>query len=160
MKGKNLFIIYLSEFLLLAASCLLLALQGSKVFAMPAYALFDPPTLLFFFIFSVPVLIGSGLWKDLFRVFRPDQSSLIKLKRTLEAVQFMQRQILYTGCILITFSALATLYAAAETEQAFVPAQLFVTILPAIYMAALELLLAPLYTETKLAILDYMGRDE
>lgn len=72
----------------------------------------------------------------------------------------MQRQILYTGGFLVLFSVLVTLYAAAESEHAPSPAQLFVTILPVIYMTALELLLAPMYTETKLAILDYMGRDE
>lgn len=160
MKRKNLFLIYLTEFLILTAGYILLTTRGAGFLALPPYALFDPPTLLLFFAFTVPVLIGSGLGKDLFRVFKPGKSSLVNLKRTLEAVKLMQRQILYTGCILITFSALVTLYAVAENKQAPLPAQLFVTILPAIYMVVLELLLAPLYTETKLAILDYMGRDE
>lgn len=160
MKRKNLFIIYLSEFLVLAAGYVLLAVQGNNLFTMPAYALVDPPTLLLLFIFSVPVLIGSGLWKDLFRVFKSDQSSLIKLKRTLEAVKLLQRQIFYTGCVIIILSALVTLYTAAKNGYVLAPEQLFVTILPGIYVAALELLLAPLYTVTKLEILDYMGRDE
>ena len=160
MRRKNLVVIYLSEFFILAACYILLRVRGAGFFHMPVYALFDPPTLLLFFIFSIPVLIGSGLWKDLLRVFQSRKSSLIQLKRTLEAVKLMQRQILYTGGILVLFSALVTLYAAAENEHAPLPAQLFVTILPAVYMTALELLLAPLYTETKLEILDYMGRDE
>lgn len=159
MKRKNLFLIYLTEFLILAA-LFLLTIRGARSLAMPVYALIDPPTLLLFLVFNVPVLIGSGLWKDLLRVFKPGQNSLLNLKRTLEAVKLMQRQILYTGCILVTYSALVTLYTVAENEQAPLPAQLFVTILPAIYMVALELLLAPMYTETKLEILDYMGRDE
>lgn len=160
MKRKNLFIIYLSEFLILIVGYILLTVQGNNLFTMPAYALVDPPTLLLLFIFSVPVLIGSGLWKDLFRAFKADQSSLINLKRTLEAVKLMQRQIFYTGSVIIILSALVTLYTAAQNEYILEPAQLFVTILPAIYVAALELLLAPLYTVTKLEILDYMGRDE
>lgn len=160
MKRKNLFLIYLAEFLILAVSYVLLTIRGAVFLTIPAYALVDPATLLLFFVFTVPVLLASGLWKDLFRIFKSGKSSLIDLKRTLEAVKLVQRQVLYTGCILVAYSALVTLYAVAENEQAPLPAQIFVTILPAIYTVILELLLAPLYTETKLEILDYMGRNE
>lgn len=156
MKRKNLLITYVVELFIFVVCIIVLSVSG--IGFLPV--LVDFPTLLLFILFTVPVLAGSGLWKDLFRVFSADKGSLIKLNRTLEAVKLMQRQVLFAGCIIITLSALILLYTAPENEQAFSPLNLFIAILPAIYMAVFELLLMPMYTETKLAILDYMGKEE
>lgn len=123
--------------------------------------LVDPPSLVIILVFTVPVLLKGGVWKDFVRAWRLLKKEytchLSDLRRTLDVVEMMQKQVLYGGvvCVLMTFiSILANL-----SDPASLGPNLAVAILSMLYALLLEMLFLPLQLEVKRRIIDYMDVD-
>lgn len=123
--------------------------------------LMDFPSLIIVLVFTVPVLLKGGVWKDFKRAWRLLQKNytchLSDLRRTLDVVEMMQKQVLYGGVVsvLMTFiTILRQLY-----DPASLGPNLAVAILSMLYALLFEMLLLPLQLEVKRRIIDYMDVD-
>lgn len=130
---------------------------------MPAIAkVIDIPTLLLILVLSVPVLFKNGLGKDFLRAFkllRKDYTCrLSELRRTLDAVEMMQKQVIYAGFFTGIFSCLYLLSVFSEPEQ--LGPYLAITLLSGFYAVTIEMLLLPLQIEVKRRIIDYIEIEE
>ena len=69
--------------------------QGDGSLAENLIAYLDLPSLICILIFSLPILARNGLWKDFLRAFKmlrkKFECSLSDIKRSLDAVEFMQK---------------------------------------------------------------------
>ncbi len=125
------------------------------------FFLLDPPSLVIVLLFAVPVLLKGGVWKDFVRAWRLLKKEytchLSDLRRTLDVVEMMQKQVLYGGvvCVLMTLiTILANL-----SDPASLGPNLAVAILSMLYALLIEMLLLPLQLEVKRRIIDYMDVD-
>lgn len=61
----------------------------------------DLPSLICILVFCIPVLLRNGLWKDFIRAIKLLRKTYVcrlsELKRTLDVVELMQKQVLYAG---------------------------------------------------------------
>lgn len=161
-REKSTAAVMLVEVLSLAAGMILLMLmnKGSIEHFFTQYV--DMPTLLLLLVLSVPAFIYSGLWKDFVRAFSVKHSEthwkLSEWKRTLEAVELLQRQIVFSGM----FVALAQLVLLLHnmTDLASLGPWISCMLLAGVYVAVFELLLMPLSVEVKKKIIDYMDTEE
>lgn len=125
------------------------------------YFLIDFPSLIILLIFTVPVLLKGGAWKDLIRACRLLKKEytcrLSELRRTLDVVEMMQKQILYAGgiCVLMTVIVILGMM----SDLASLGPNLAVAILTMLYALIFEMLLLPLQLEVKRRIIDYMEVD-
>lgn len=124
--------------------------------------LIDLPTILLILVLALPNLFICGLWKDFLRTFQlgnPDQSyTLSELNRSLEAVTLLQKQLAYSG-ILVAF--MGVIMALRQLDDlAVIGPCLAVVCLSAFYTAMFEIIIMPLYVQTKKCIIDYMEEDE
>lgn len=125
------------------------------------FFLLDPPSLIIVLMFTVPVLLKGSVWKDFVRAWRLLKKKytchLSDLRRTLDVVEMVQKQVLYGGvvCVLIT---LITILINLSEPASFGP-KLAVTILSMLYALLIEMLLLPLQLEVKRRIIDYMDVD-
>lgn len=123
--------------------------------------LIDFPSLIIILVFTAPVLFGNGMWKDFKRAFsllrKKYTCHLSELKRTLDVVEMMQRQLIYAGIIgmLLSFIHLMRML----SDPASIGPNLSVAILTMFYALLLEMLLLPLQFEVKRRIIDYMEID-
>lgn len=123
--------------------------------------LLDPPSLIIILVFTAPVLLKGGMWKDFVRAWRLLKKEytchLSDLRRTLDVVEMMQKQVLYGGvvCVLMT---LITILANLSDPTSLGP-NLAVAILSMLYALLIEMLLLPLQLEVKRRIIDYMDVD-
>lgn len=156
---KNLLISILFVAIGIALGTLFCAgITGFETFA----NLIDIPTLLLIAILALPNLFICGLWKDFLRTFHlgsPEPSyTLSELKRSLEAVTLLQKQLAYSG-ILVAFMGVIMTLRRLDDPSVIGPC-LAVVCLSAFYTAMFEIIIMPLYVQTKKCIIDYMEEDE
>lgn len=121
-------------------------------------SLLDFPSLVGLLILTLPILLRNGMWKDVVRGFKLLRKgytcSLADLKRTLDVVELLQKQILYAAAILTTFSMIIVLgFLSAPETMGVNTAVALITVL---YAAIFEMLLLPMHVEVKRRIIDYM----
>lgn len=130
---------------------------GGKVFVL----LLDFSSLICILLLSFPILMRKGMWKDFVRSFKMWKKnstfSLGELKRTKEAVEFMQRQILCAGIITLLFPFIYVLQEV--TDLASLGPCISVALISAMYTAILQLLLLPLQLEVRCRIIHYMEEE-
>ncbi len=141
--------------------------------------LLDAPTLICILLLSLPLLFRKGMGKDFLRaipmqfknhyIFNRNEEgklvlekktavySLAQMKRSLDAVEFMQKQILYSGILIVILPAIFML-SGLDDIDALAPnvAVLLITVL---YTTILELLLLPLQVDIKHRIINYMEEE-
>ena len=121
----------------------------------------DIPTLLLILVLSVPVLFKNGLGKDFLRAFKLLKKDytcrLSELRRTLDAVELMQKQVIYARLFTGIFSCLYLLSVLSEPEQ--LGPYLAITLLSGFYAVVIEMLLLPLQIEVKRRIIDYIEEE-
>lgn len=123
--------------------------------------LLDLPSLITMLVFTVPILFKSGVWNDFKRAWRLLSRNytchLSELRRTLDVVEMMQKQVIYAGviCMLMTFITIMH----SLSDLASLGPNLAVAILTMLYALIFEMLLLPLQMEVKRRIIDYMEVD-
>lgn len=123
--------------------------------------LIDMPSFIILLVFTVPVVFKDGVWKDFmraWRLLRRDYTChLSELRRTLDVVEMMQKQVIYAGVICMLMSLIVILGYLSDPMQ--LGPNLAVAILTILYAVIFEMLLLPLQLEVKRRIIDYMGED-
>lgn len=123
--------------------------------------LIDIPSFIIMLVFTVPVLCRRGMWQDFSRAWKLLQKRyschLSELRRTLDVVEMMQKQIIYAGIIGTLMSFIVILHNL--DDPASIGPNLAVSILVMMYAVFFELLLLPLQLEAKRRIIDYMKVD-
>ena len=122
----------------------------------------DFPTLILLLIICVPFLISTGLIKDFNNAFRivlsrKKKTTLIELKRAVEAVSLTIKSLLCTG-ILISVMSLFMMLHTLDTPESIGP-KISVCILSIIYVCVFILILLPLRSTLNLRIIEYMQED-
>lgn len=122
---------------------------------------FDPPSLIIILVLTVPVLFKGGMWKDFLRAWkllkRNYTCHLSEIRRSLDVVEMMQKQLVYAGIISMLISLVHIL--GMLSDLASLGPNLAVAILTMLYALILEMLLLPLQMEAKRRIIDYMEVD-
>lgn len=123
--------------------------------------LIDLPSLVIILILTVPVLLRGGMWKDFkraWKLLRKDYTChLGELRRTLDVVEMMQKQVIYAGIISLLMSLIAILHNLSDPTR--LGPNMAVAILTMLYAVCFEMLLLPLQLEVKRRIIDYMEED-
>lgn len=123
--------------------------------------LMDAPSLIILLIFTVPMLLRGGAWKDFRRAWKlldkKYTSHLSEVRRALDVVEIMQKQVLYAGVISALLTFITILHNL--SDFASLGPNLAVAILTMVYAMIFEMLLLPLQLEAKRRIIDYMGVD-
>ncbi len=123
--------------------------------------LIDLPSLVIILILTVPVLLRGGMWKDFkraWKLLRKDYTChLGELRRTLDVVEMMQKQVIYAGIISLLMSLIAILHGLSDPMR--LGPNMAVAILTMLYAVCFEMLLLPLQLEVKRRIIDYMEED-
>lgn len=123
--------------------------------------LIDIPSLIILLIFTVPMLLRGGAWRDFMRAWkllRKEYSChLSEVRRALDVVEMMQRQVIYAGVISALLTFITVLHNLSGLES--LGPSLAVAILTVLYAMIFEMLLLPLQLEAKRRIIDYMGVD-
>lgn len=126
------------------------------------FYLLDAPSLILILVFTAPVLLRGGLWKDFVRAWKLLKKDytchLSELRRTQDVVEMLQKQIIYASILSMLLSLIIVLHML-TTPEALGP-NLAVAILTMIYGVILEMLLLPLQLEVKRRIIDYMDYAE
>ena len=121
----------------------------------------DLPSLICILVFCIPVLLRNGLWKDFIRAIKLLRKTYVcrlsELKRTLDVVELMQKQVLYAG-IICTIAPFIFVSRRID-EPAVLGINISVVLIVVLYTAILELLLLPLQVEVKRRIIDYMEEE-
>lgn len=124
--------------------------------------LIDIPSILLILVLALPNLFICGLWKDFLRSFHfgdPERHySLSEMKRSLEAIMLLQKQLAYSG-VIVAFMGIIFALRQLDTPEAIGPC-LAIVCLSAFYTAIFEIILMPLYIQAKKGIIDYMEADE
>lgn len=127
----------------------------------------DPPSLIAILLLTLPILFRNGMGKDFIRGFkllkRDYSCHLTELKRTLDAVEMMQKQLLCAG-IIVTILSMCMLFAdgaflESSPDGGILMVNLSIIFLPIFYIAILEMLLLPVQIEAKRRIINYMGEE-
>lgn len=123
--------------------------------------LIDLPSLVIILILTVPVLLRGGMWKDFKRAWKLLRKDYIchlgELRRTLDVVEMMQKQVIYAGIISLLMSLITILHCLSDPMS--LGPNMAVAILTMLYAVCFELLLLPLQLEVKRRIIDYMEED-
>lgn len=121
-------------------------------------SLWDFPTLISILLLSLPILLRNGMWKDFGRGFKMLKKnykcSLADLKRTLDVVELIQKQILCAGVVLTAFMFIIVL--GFLQSPATLGPNIAVILITIFYVAIFEMLLLPIHIEVKRRIIDYM----
>lgn len=125
----------------------------------------DLPSILLMILFVIPILVGSGVCKDINRAFamvihRKKEYTLTELKHGAHAISVLMRAVLLAGLYVtvISFVVLfANIYALEGMEMGKICANIAIAILPVFYMLMIELLLLPVQASLKRRIIDFMG---
>jgi len=144
---------------ILVSVVLMAAVCGSEIgVGTVLTSLLDFPSLISLLVLSLPILLRNGMWKDFVRGFKLLKKSytcsLAELKRALDVVELMQRQILYAGVILTAFAIIIVLGFLQKPE--IVGVNIAVALITVLYAAVLEMHLLPVQIEVKRRIIDYM----
>lgn len=129
---------------------------GDKTFSFGWFV--DLPTVMIIFIFTVPVLMRGGLWKDFKRAFRLLQKDFVcrlsELRRTRDVLEMMQKQIWYAGILTMMVSIIYVMINI--SDPSLLGPNIAVSVLTMFYTVILEMLLLPLQLEVKRRIINYM----
>lgn len=121
----------------------------------------DSPSMILLLVLTIPVLFRNGLGKDFLRAFKLLKKSyncrLGELRRTLDAVEMMQKQIIWAAIIILMVSFMQV--AANISDIHSIGPSIAVICLSILYAAVMEMLLLPLQVETKRRIIDYMEEE-
>lgn len=121
----------------------------------------DPPSLIIILVLAVPVLFRGGIWKDFLRAWKLLKKNytchLSEIRRALDAVEMMQKQLVYAGIISMLLSFVHVL--GRLSDPASLGPNVAVAILTMLYAVIFEMLLLPLQIEAKRRIVDYMEVD-
>lgn len=124
--------------------------------------LLDMPSLICILVLTVPILLRSGLGRDFMRAFKLLRKGytchLSELRRTLDAVELMQKQVLCAGILCMLISFIYVLHSM-NTPESLGPC-IAVAVLTLFYAVIMEMLLLPLQIEAKRRIIDYIGEEE
>lgn len=127
-----------------------------------ANVLVDLPSLIIILVFTVPVLIRNGVWKDFKRAFfllkKGYACHLSELKRTQDVLEMLQRQVFCAGIVamLLTFINIMR----SLSDLALLGPNMAVAVMTVLYANVIEMLLLPLQLEVKRRIIDFMELDE
>ena len=121
---------------------------------------FDLPALILLLLLVVPMLVVSGSGRDFLNVFSIGKKEypIRSLKRSLEAVQLVQKLILYSSMI-SCIMAIVTILTCLEDTATLGPC-LAVAMLIVFYAAVLELFLIPVKAKVQNAITDLMDVED
>lgn len=126
------------------------------------YHLYDNVTLVLLLILVLPAMSVHGIWKDFFRVFQLGKSdrnfSLCEIKKTLLAIELLQKQIIY-GTIMIV-GVYAVIILMNLDEPGIFGSNLALDIASLIYMAIALLFIEPLKVYTQRYLEDYLAEEE
>lgn len=124
-------------------------------------ALFNFPSLVIILVFTVPVLIRGGVWKDFKRAFFLLKNGyachLSELRRTQDVLEMLQKQVVYAGIMAMLLSFITIMRQLSDLES--LGPNLAVAILTVLYATIIEMMLLPLHLEVKRRIIDYMELD-
>ena len=150
------------ELIAIIVSMVLMALmfQGGGAFEF-LLQFFDLASLFCMLLLSLPILAKNGLFKDFIRAFKMQSKkfscSLSDMRRSLDVVELMQKQVLYAGAITTIVPIIYVLGTIDNMEA--LGANIAVSFMTVFYIAILELLLLPLQIELKRRIIDYMEEE-
>lgn len=126
----------------------------------------DVPSLLIMFLFTVPMIVSSGLLKDFNNAFRfsirqKEKVSRLELFRAIEAVSFVIKLLWTAGILAMTATVLSTLGQHAEENIRF-SGYFAISMEPLVYAAFLVLFLLPVRARlnVRMGTLMYGGGQE
>lgn len=158
MKRTKVGIVMLIQIITLVLAVLLMTGMSGDL-GMMVY-LYDLPTLLILLLLALPSLFANGLAGDFIRLLRKSKGkkeSLGDLKKSLLAVELLQKQFIYAGLMTIAFAVVVVLRQLSEIET--IGPNLAVIVITVFYMGILELLLMPLKVTVQKRITEYMEED-
>lgn len=135
---------------------------GSGVISPSGITFFlDPPSLMIILALTVPVLFRGGIWKDFLRALKLLKKNytchLGEIRRSLDVVEMMQKQLFYAGIISMLLSFIHIL--GMLSDLASLGPNVAVAVLTMLYAVIFEMLLLPLQIEAKRRIVDYLEVD-
>lgn len=117
--------------------------------------------LLLLLLMTLPTIIAGGFWKDFTRVFalhQPERGwKLYELKRSLDAIDLIQKQLCYAAVMIVMFQLIGILYNMSDPST--LGPSMANILMTGFYTAIMELLLMPLKVEVKRRIVDYMEEE-
>lgn len=120
----------------------------------------DLPSLLLIIIIVVPIMTGTGQWKPFFQAFhylnKKKDVNLTVLNRSIEAVTFVQRLVLYGSLLLAVFSVIM-IFSQSQGLSDHLLNNLSVALLPFLYGLTISLLLLPVRTVLVSRRIDYIS---
>lgn len=123
--------------------------------------LIDLPSMLIILALTAPVLFRGGIWNDFLRAWKLLKKSytchLSEIRRSLDVVEMLQKQLIYAGIISMLLSFIHVL--GNMSDLASLGPNVAVAILTMLYAVIFEMLLLPLQIEAKRRIIDYMEVD-
>lgn len=139
----------------------LLLFQGNGISSM-FYHLYNTVTLLLLLAVAVPPMLLQGVWKDLFRVFQFGKNnqkfSICEIRKTLLAIELLQRQIIYGTIMIVCVQTLYILMQVDALEE--LGPNLAVDLDSIIYMAIALLFIEPLKSFTQRYLENYLAEEE
>lgn len=153
---------YLISFIAVIVTIVLCSWDSWGQFS-PFQYFMDLPTLILLLIICVPFLLSTGLIKDFNNAFRivlgrKKETTLIELKRAVEAVTLTIKSILCTGSLITTMSLIMLIHLL-DTPASLGP-KISVCILSVVYVCIFILILLPLRAALNLRIIEYMPETE
>lgn len=123
----------------------------------------DATTLELQLLTTAVFLTVNGMWRDFIYAFRSgkkkDAVTMTKLKKSVYAVEFVQKALIYSTILIEAYAALQ-LFILYEDRTDFVPESLTIIVVGFLYMAMLELFLMPVHANLMKRITEYMEEDE
>lgn len=161
MKRKTSgFIILFEGCMILLTYCVIVLISGGTEMLSTVSNFIDLPSLAILLLFTVPVLVASGMGNDFLMAFQmgKKQCSLVQMKKTLEAVRLLQRLVL-CGAGFAAMISIVLILRGLDEPSAIGP-NLAVAILAVLYGIIIESLLIPLSAYVQNHITDAMNVEE
>ncbi len=122
----------------------------------------DVISILFLLVMAVPILISSGLLKDLSHAFKlvlgkEKQATMSELKRAKLAVQIAMKILLYGGIMLMLLQIIVVLHL---PKLVYVGPSISTAILTLLYAVICDILLLPVRARLEVRILEYMQPED
>ena len=161
MKRKTSgFIILFEGCMILLTYCVAVLISGGTEMLNSFGNFIDLPSLVLLLLFTVPVLIASGMGNDFVMAFQmgKKQCSLVQMKKTQEAVKLLQRLVL-CGAGFAALISIVIIFQQLDEPSAIGP-NLAVAILVVLYGVIIESLLIPLSAYVQNHITEAMNVEE
>lgn len=124
--------------------------------------LYDTVPLLLLFVIALPPMLVHGIWNDFLRVFRLGKSdknfSICEIKKTLLAIELLQKQIIYGTVMIVCVYAMVLLVKIDEIN--LLGPSMAVNLDSVIYMAIALLFIEPLKAYAQRYLEDYLAEEE